>query len=112
MPARAGSTTPTAVEASGTLIKPAPMPATRKPGMRCVQSAARLEAAHQQQRDADAAAKPGPIRKRVGTFSVSRPAIAAVMKIGPGEHEEAHADLDRRQAEPGLHVEHQVREQR
>jgi hypothetical protein len=32
MPARAGSTTPTAVEASGTLIKPAPMPATRKPG--------------------------------------------------------------------------------
>ena len=28
-------------------------------------------------------AKPGPISRRVGTLSDSRPAIAAVMKIGP-----------------------------
>src|SRR4051794_20226491 len=34
MPARTGSTTPTAVDASGTLMKPAPTPATRKPGMK------------------------------------------------------------------------------
>ena len=27
--------------------------------------------------------KPGPIRSRIGTFSVARPAIAAVKKIGP-----------------------------
>src|SRR6202000_1115959 len=38
MPATLGSTTPTAVEASGGLTRPLPRPATRKPGIRWVQS--------------------------------------------------------------------------
>ena len=53
IPARAGSTTPTAVEASGVFTRPAPMPATIIPGSRCVQSEVGVEAAHEQQAGAD-----------------------------------------------------------
>ena len=53
MPARCGRTTPTAVEASGGLTRPTPTPATMNPGMRWVQSELAVEAAHEQQPDAD-----------------------------------------------------------
>ena len=48
-PARSGRTTPTAVEASGTLMKPMPRPATISPGIRWVHVGGDGDAAHQEQ---------------------------------------------------------------
>src|SRR5947209_5365319 len=80
--AGAGSTTPTAVEARGTFTKPAPMPATIRPGSRCVQSSLgvipRVSSSPSPIR-----ANPGPISQRVGTCPVRRPASPAVRKVAP-----------------------------
>ena len=51
MPARATGTTPTAVEASGGLIIPMPMPVTIRPGIRWVHAESVVEAVQQQQTD-------------------------------------------------------------
>ena len=56
--------------------------------------------------------KPGAISHFTGTFSVSRPAIAAAKKDGAGQEEEPHAGLDRGVVEDVLHVDHQVGQQR
>ena len=50
MPARRGSTTLTAIEASGGLTIPMPMPPTMKPGSRS-SSSSRRDAVHEQQRE-------------------------------------------------------------
>ena len=112
IPARAGSTTPTAVEASGTLTKPG------------------ADARDDEARGSDASSptpgsiprisssatptnrKPGPISKPRRHLVAQPPGDRRGDEDRAREHEEAHADLDRRQAEPGLHVDHQVREQR
>ena len=64
------------------MTSPAPMPATMKPGIRCVHaipgSIPRISSS-----ETPTKANPGPIKKRVGTESARRPAIAAVRKIGP-----------------------------
>ena len=59
MPARRGSTTPTAVDASGGLTRPTPTPATIRPGIRWVHVEFDVQAAHQQQSDADQPRGPG-----------------------------------------------------
>ena len=66
IPARAGSTTPTAVEASGTLTSPAPRPATIIPGSRCVQSEPGVRPRISSS-PTPISTKPGPISSRVGT---------------------------------------------
>ena len=66
MPARAGFTTPTAVEASGGLTMPTPSPAMSRPGTRWVQdepaSSPRMSSS-----PAPTMRSPGPIRNRTGT---------------------------------------------
>ncbi len=82
MPARWGATTPTAVDASGGLMRPAPAPDTIRPGSRCVQlwpgSTPRINS-----RPTPTSTKPGAISQRTGTTDDSRPAIAATTKIAP-----------------------------
>src|SRR6266568_646759 len=80
MPARAGATTPTAVEASGTLTSPDPAPATISPGMRWVQP----EPAVRPRISSSPAAtstNPAEIVSRTGMTAVSRPAAPAVTKV-------------------------------
>ena len=84
IPERSGATTPTAVEASGVLIMPMPMPATISPGIRCVHSDCSVLAAMPpiRKRPAEVRKKPGAISHLVGTWLVSRPArIAATNAI-------------------------------
>ena len=82
IPARAGSTTPTAVEASGTLTRPAPIPPTIIPGSRCVQVSLGVMP-RMSSRPAPISTKPGAINNRVATCPVSRPASPAVRKMPP-----------------------------
>ena len=55
IPARCGSTTLTAVEASGALTRPIPIPPTMKPGMSARRGRGERQSVHQQERDADTA---------------------------------------------------------
>ena len=66
IPARAGSTTPTAVDASGTLTSPQPMPETIIPGSRWVQSSVGV-IPRISTRPAPINTNPGAIRSFVGT---------------------------------------------
>ena len=66
MPARAGSTTPTAVDASGTFTRPQPTPETIIPGSRWVQSLVGVIPVIST-RPAPISTKPGAIRSFVGT---------------------------------------------
>ena len=111
MPARAGSTTPTAVEASGTLTRPAPMPATIRPGSRCVQSVAGVMP-RISSRPTPISTKPGPISSASGTCADEPAGDPAVRKIAPVSGRKPHAGLDRGGAEHVLQVQHDVGEQR
>ena len=82
MPARSGRTTPTAVEASGTLISPMPRPATISPGIRCVHSESTVMPRISHSPSA-ATKKPGAISHLVGTWLVSRPATIAATNDMP-----------------------------
>ena len=82
MPERAGSTTPTAVEASGTLTRPMPTPATTRPGMRCVHDEVGASPVISTT-PTPAITKPGAMSHFTGTCAVSRPATAAVTKVAP-----------------------------
>jgi len=73
MPDREGGTTPTAVEASGVLMNPVPMPATIMPGIRCVQSEDGLRPRISSS-PVPTRMNPPPIISRTGTTVVSRPA--------------------------------------
>ena len=111
IPARAGGTTPSAVEAIAGLASPIPAPASRNPGQQPRPAVAELDAVHQQ---------PARPRRR----SARRPAA-----LGPGrssgasrdrrddereqrDRQEAQARLERRVAEHVLHVEREVEEHR
>ena len=76
MPERSGVTTPTAVEASGTLIRPMPRPATTRPGIRWVQPSVGVMPMSSSS-PTPSTAKPGAISHFVGTWLVSRPAAVA-----------------------------------
>ena len=76
MPARSTGTTPTAVEASGGLIIPIPMPETTRPGIRWVHDES-VSMPWISISPTPRTRKPGPISHLTGTFSVSRPAMAA-----------------------------------
>jgi len=82
MPARSGSTTATAVDASGTLTSPAPTPATTRPASRAVQSDAGVRPCISSS-PIPIRRNPGPISSRVGTRADRRPATPAVRKIAP-----------------------------
>ena len=69
IPARAGSTTPTAVETSGTLTKPGADAADDHPGQQVRPVRGRRQAAHQQQARRRSATNPGAISIRRGTRS-------------------------------------------
>ena len=82
MPDLSGVTTPTAVEASGTLMKPMPMPATTRPGMIAVHDVSgpmRVSS----DRPMPVTMKPGAMSHFVGTVFVSRPAAAEAKKASP-----------------------------
>ena len=83
IPARRGSTTPTAVEASGGLTIPAPTPATRKPGISTVHDDEALSRAIRN-RPTATSNRPPPIRSRTGTRCVSRPEMVAAT-MSPAE---------------------------
>ena len=84
MPARSGATTPTAVEASGTLISPMPRPGDDQArGSGASTSESTGDAAHQQQPDARSRRSPGAISHFVGTWLVSRPATIAATNDMP-----------------------------
>ena len=80
IPARAGSTTPTAVEMRGVDTRPVPMPPTTIPARRCVQSDSGVSP-RMSRSPAPVSRKPAPISARRGTCEVRRPAMPAVMKI-------------------------------
>ncbi len=82
MPLRSTVTTPTAVDASGVLIMPTPTPQTSSPGIRWVHSEVgsmpRIRNSPMPR-----TTNPGAISHFAGTFSVSRPAIAAATNDAP-----------------------------
>src|ERR1039458_7450028 len=82
IPARCGCTTPTAVDASGGLTSPMPMPETMRPGMRWVQdevaSRPRISTSPTPMR-----ARPGPINTRIGTREVRCPAAPLTARMAP-----------------------------
>ena len=104
-------TTPTAVEASGVLIMPmadaADEQARDQVGPRRVGSMPGSAAARRRART-----KPGAISHFTGTFSVSRPAIAAATKAAPERKRNLHAGPDRGVAEHVLDVDDEVGQQR
>ncbi len=114
IPARAGSTTPTAVDASGTLTSPAPTPATIRPGSRWVQS----ELASSPR----ISSRPGADQREPRADEQARRHLRGEAPGDPrrqedraGQREEAHAGLRGRVAEHVLEVEDeegQHREQR
>ena len=109
MPARAGATTLTAVEASGTLTSPDPAPEAISPGMRCVQLEA-AETVHQQQPGA-ASTNPAEIVSRTGTTVVSRPAAPAVTKVATVRNKRRNTGAERVQSQVRLQVQDDVGEQ-
>ena len=76
IPACRGSTTLTAVDASGALTSPIPTPATRKPGRRVVQ-VEETEIPDMSSSATPQSARPPERRKRTGTRVDSRPEIGA-----------------------------------
>jgi hypothetical protein len=82
MPACCGGTTPTAVEASGGLTRPAPTPPKIIPGMRWVQaepaSRPRISSS-----PIPTMSRPGPMSSRIGTREVSLPATVEVARMPP-----------------------------
>ena len=82
MPDRSTGTTPTAVEASGGLISPIPTPATVRPGIRWVHEESTWMPVSSSS-PTPRIRKPGAISHFTGTFSVSRPAIAAAKNEAP-----------------------------
>ncbi|GMA87847.1 hypothetical protein GCM10025868_30970 [Angustibacter aerolatus] len=82
MPDRCGGTTPTAVDASGTLIRPVPTPATSSPGSRWVHSVV-VPMPRISSSPAATSRNPGPMSALVGTCDVSRPATIAVRNTTP-----------------------------
>jgi hypothetical protein len=76
IPDRCGGTTPTAVDASGGLIRPTPAPATRKPASSAVQSEFTVRPCMRSS-PAETSTSPTPISARTGTVLDSRPAIGA-----------------------------------
>ena len=111
MPARSTGTTPTAVDASGGLISPMPMPETIRPGIRWVQEES-VWMPWISSSPTPRIRKPGAISHFTGTFSVSRPATAAATKEARGEEQEPQTRLHGGVVEDVLHVDHQEREQR
>ena len=83
IPARRGSTTPTAVEASGGLTIPAPTPATRKPGISTVQVDEALSRAIRN-RPAPTSSRPAADQEPDGYRCVSRPEMVAAT-MSPAE---------------------------
>ena len=80
MPARAGATTPTAVETSGGLIMPTPMPETIRPGIRCVHPESTSMPVTSSS-PTPSTRKPGPISHLVGRWSMNRPVTAEATKV-------------------------------
>ena len=111
IPARAGSTTPTAVEASGTLTRPQPTPATIIPGSRWVQSSRRRDPAHQHQAGADQQESGGDQELR-GHVTGEAPGQAGGEEDRAGQRQQPHAGVDRRGPEHVLEVEHEIGQQR
>ena len=79
IPARRGSTTLTAVAASGAFTIPTATPPTRKPGSSVVQPDDGVTPCIKS-RASPTSAIPKPSRKRTGSLAESRPAIGAVTK--------------------------------
>ena len=75
-------TTPIAVDASGGFTRPAPMPATMKPGIRCVHSEAGSRP-RMSSTPAPTGSSPGPTSIRAGTRAESRPAGIAASSVAP-----------------------------
>ena len=76
MPARSTRTVETAVEASGALTMPMPIPPTMKPGRRVVQSES-IEMPLISHIESATRPRPAPSSSRIGTRVESRPAIGA-----------------------------------
>ena len=71
------ATVETAVEASGALTMPMPMPPTRKPGSSTVQCESTVTRLISEHRERVRARGPAPSRARIGTRAESRPASGA-----------------------------------
>ena len=82
IPERSTVTTPTAVEASGVLIMPTATPQTSSPGIRWVHEESGWMP-WMSSSPTPRTTKPGAISHLAGTFSVSRPAIAAATNDAP-----------------------------
>ena len=111
--ARSGrrSTTPTAVEASGVLIMPTPMPATIRPGIRWVHEES-TSMPWMSSSPTPSTTKPGAISHLAGHGLGESAGDRRRDERGTGEEEEPDAGLDRGVAEHVLDVDHQVGEQR
>lgn len=84
IPERRALTTPTAVEASGTLMRPAPAPARMKPGRECVQPWLR-SMPRMSRIPAPVSTNPGAMSQRTGsTLESRRAACSTTSGTGPG----------------------------
>ena len=111
MPERAGATTPIAAFAIDGLIMPTPTPATMKPGSSAVHSELGVDAAHQQQADADdqqSAAEQAASGQPRGELARDRGGEERQQRHG----QEAQAGLERLVAEDRLQVQREVQEHR
>ena len=111
IPARAGSTTPTAVETSGVLTSPAPRPATIIPASRCVQSELGVRP-RISSRPAPISDEPGADQEPARHVRGQPAGDAGGDEDRDRQRQEADAGRDGREAEAVLHVDDQVREQR
>ena len=111
MPAWAGGTTDTAVEASAGLTRPIPTPPTRKPASRSVQPEVAVSPAISTSETA-ISAMPLERISLTGTRTVSRPEIGDDEEDEHGHRQEAQPGLERPVAEHVLDVEREVEVER